>query len=214
VYSWNNVGAISRHPQNLDRLPAWTTEQVLPNEIQESQRRLQAQLEETQSVESALRNSLNNPDIITRVFAAYGLGAIEDLSSLVEVLGNPRQFAQVRWAAITALRAWIGRDAKNDQRLFAILEKKYSAATAEVILHLLHGFSTAQLEKPEAYANLMGYLKHADLPVRELAHRQLLALVPKGQAIPYDPAGGRGQRDQANEEWRKVLPDGTVPRKK
>jgi HEAT repeat protein len=168
---------------------------------------------ESLPVESIFKDYLNKPDINSRVLAVYSLGAIDDSSALLEVLGNERQFAPVRIASINALRNWISRDAKNDGRLFEAIERRYSSITAEVVLHLLHGFSPIQLEQPAAYANLIGYLNHSALPVRELAYRQLLLLVPEGRAIPYDPAGGRILRDRAVEEWKKLIPEGTVPRK-
>lgn len=219
-FAWNNVGAISRRPQDLDRLPRWAEwhgretipQRDLSDEAQEAFVSFQTRLAGAPSVESVLHESLHNPDITTRVLAVYSLGAIDDLSSLLDALGNDRQFAQVRLAGFIALRSWIGRDAGNDSRLFAALEKKYSSATAEIVLHLLHGFSPGQLEKPEAYANLIGYLKHTDLPVRELSYRQLRTHVPEGRLIPYDPAGGRAQRVRAFEEWKKLIPEGTVPK--
>jgi len=216
AYSWNNVGAISRGPNHLERLPAWTTSLVLPDGALASLKNLQARMIEGQSVESILKEYLNKPDVNSRVLAVYSLGAIEDSSALLDVLGNERQLAPVRLAALAALRNWIGRDAKNDHRLFAAIGKKYSSTTAEVVLHLLHGFSPIQLEQPALYANLVGYLKHSDLPVRELAFRQLRTLLPEGRHIPYDPAGGRALRDRAAEEWKKLVPlvpEESVPKK-
>jgi hypothetical protein len=212
AFSWNNVGAILRRPQDLDRLPHWLTSLKLSNEAQEALASLHARLDGAPSVESVLRESLNISDIMTRVLAVYSLGGIEDLSSLLDALGNERQFAQVRLAAVIAMRSWIGRDALNDQRLFSALEKKYSSATAEIVLHLFHGFSTGQLENPEAIANLVNYLRHSDLPVRELAYLQLRMLVPAGRKIPFDPAGRRPQRDRALEEWKKLIPAVKAPK--
>jgi hypothetical protein len=116
-------------------------------------------------------------------------------------------------ASMTAIHNWISRGGDNQQRLFLALEKKYSTATAEIILHLLNGFSQAQLQTPEVYASLIGYLKHPDLLVRELAHHQLLLLVPQAKAIAYDPAGARSQRNLAVEEWKKLIPTGSIPAK-
>jgi hypothetical protein len=68
-----------------------------------------------------------------------------------------------------------------------------------------------QLKQPAVYTSLIGYLQHADLPVRELAFHHLLALVPAGRTIAYDPAGDPEQRRRAVEEWKKLIPEGSVP---
>jgi hypothetical protein len=220
LFSWNNVGPISRRPQDIKQLPSWAA-QVLDtpggkpkaDPAPEALTSLQRRLVGAASVPSVLKDTLNNPDISTRVQAIYCLGAIDELDAVLDALGNERQFREVRLASMTAIHNWISRGADNQQRLFLALEKKYSSATGEVILHLLNGFSEAQLQTPEVYASLIGYLKHSDLPVRELAHHQLLLLVPEGKAIAYDPAGARGQRNLAVEEWKKLIPSGSIPAK-
>ncbi|HEV2947183.1 MAG TPA: hypothetical protein VGX70_07390 [Gemmataceae bacterium] len=220
MFSWNNVGPISRRPQDLKQLPTWAAEVLdtpggkpKADPVPEALTGLQQKLLGAASVPSALKDSLNHPDISTRVLAIYCLGAIEELDAVLDAFGNERQFREVRLASMTAIRNWISRGADNQQRLFLALEKKYSSATGEVILHLWNGFSEAQLQTPEVYASLIGYLKHPDLPVRELAHHQLILVVPEGKAITYDPAGARGQRDLAVEEWKKLIPSGSIPAK-
>jgi len=222
LFSWNNVGPISRRPQDLKQLPSWAADLLdtpngkpKANHVTEALANLQRRLLGAASVPSALKDSLNHPDVSTRVLAIYGLGAIDALDAVMDAFGNERQFREVRLASMTAIRNWIGRGGDNQQRLFLALEKKYSSSTAaEIILHLLNGFSQTQLQTPEVYANLIGYLKHPELPVRELAHYQLLLHVPEGKAIAYDPAGARGQRNLAVEEWRKLIPSGSIPAKK
>jgi len=220
MFSWNNVGPISRRPQDLKQLPTWAAEvpdtpgvKSKADPSPEALTSLQRRLLGAASILSALKDSLNHPDVSTRVLAIYCLGAIDELDAVLDVSGNERQFREVRLASMTAIRNWISRGGDNQQRLFLALERKYSSATAEIILHLLNGFSQAQLQTPEVYANLIGYLKHPDLPVRELAHHQLLLLVPEGKAIAYDPAGARGQRNLAVEEWKKLIPTGSIPAK-
>jgi hypothetical protein len=185
LFPWNNVGPISRRPQDLKQLPSWAAELLdtparkpkadsLPEALTNLQRRLLG----AASIPSVLKDSLNHPDVSTRVLAIYCLGAIDALDAVMDAFGNERQFREVRLASMTAIRNWIGRGGDNQQRLFLALERKYSSATAEIILHLLNGFSQKQLQMPEVYANLIGYLKHPELPVRELAHYQLLLHVP------------------------------------
>jgi hypothetical protein len=220
LFTWNNVGRISRQAQELKQPPPWAAELAnTPNgkpkaiSAPESVASLQARLLAGPSPSSVLKDCLNHPDIKMRVLAIYSLGAIDELDVLCDALGNERQFREVRLASIVAIQNWLSRAADNPQRLFAVLEKKYSSTTAEIILHLLSSFSKAQLDTAEVYASLIGHLKHPDLPVRELAYNQLITLVPEGKAIAYDPAGEKGQRNLAIEEWKKLIPPGSIPAK-
>jgi hypothetical protein len=220
-FSWNNVGAMSRRPKELQQLPAWAESPArlagptVTEEMREALANLQARLEahHANPVASLLKEGLNQPAPASRVLAVYGLGAVDKLGELVSVLGDEKQQAEVRRAAIIAIQHWMSREAENEQRLSEALKKKYSSATAEIVLHLLHGFSQAQLQQPAVYASLISYLQHVDLPVRELAYNHLRSLVPTGRNVSYDPASGPAQRRAAAGEWKKLIPEGSVPKK-
>jgi hypothetical protein len=227
--SWDNVRGMVRQPLAMDQPPDWTrgldpssknldiqqarSDEPVSASMQKALDGLQMQLSDTSSVESFLKDSLTKSEPVDRVLGVYCLSALDDAASLVDVLGSSRQFPQVRVAAINGLKSWIGRNVENDQRLLAVLEKKYSATTAQVVLHLLHGFSPMQSENPETFTTLIGYLKHDDLAIRQLAYQELLAMVPEGGSINYDPVGGRALRERAILEWKKLVPDGIVPKR-
>jgi hypothetical protein len=212
-FSWNNVGAVSRAPQVIQRLPDWTNSPGVNESMQESLTSFEDQSGHQSPVNPLLKDFLKKSDKTSRVFAVYGLGAVDDVSALGDVLGDEKQFAEARRAAIVALQHWQGREAENDRKLFEVLKKKYSPSTAEIVLRLLHRFSEQQLKQPAVYASLIGYLQHVNLPVRQLAYEHLLALVPKGEAISYDPVAKLDDRQRAVEEWKKLVPEGTVPKK-
>jgi len=225
-FSWNNVGAVSRRPQELQQLPPWIKSPAVSEDVQQALANFQAHLTSitppsplaapingADPVVSLLKETLNEPVVASRAVAVYGLGAIDEFPVLLEVLGNERQFAEVRRAAVVALRHWMSRDAENGRKLFEAVKKVYSSSTAEIVHHLLHGFSQAQLQQPAVYANLIAYLQHADLPVRELAFSHLRGLVHEGRAISYDPVGDPAQRRRAIEEWKKLIPEGAVPKR-
>jgi hypothetical protein len=100
--------------------------------------------------------------------------------------------------------------------LYNALEKKYKSGPAEIIMHLLHGFSQETRNKPETFEYLIEYLKNDKLAIRELAWMNLL-LMPETQeiakAIPFDPAGGMDQRAAAYSRWKEIVPDGKMPPK-
>ena len=145
-----------------------------------------------------------------REIVELGGGSGRLAADLLNALADEK-YADVRIAAIGALRHWVGRRAENDQQLYQALQQKYKSSLAEIIMELLHPFSEKQKHEPETYETLIAYLNHDKLPIRELAYSHLVALVPQGVKIPYDPAGGVDNRDYSYQEWKKLIPQGKLP---
>lgn len=145
-----------------------------------------------------------------RQIVCFGLGAADELSLLADALADPKQ-AEVRQAAIDALRHWIGRDVGQDQKLFNLLtdRKQYQAKHAEVIMQLLH--SPFERDQVETYETLIDYLLHGQLPIRELAKWHLSRLVPEELRVPFDPAAAEQERQRAHGQWKKLVTDGKLP---
>jgi hypothetical protein len=212
---WNNLGGV-RGPQTIrsDQLPPWARR--LPARGKEAQ--LMSAAEEGLAnrmsgrapVDLVLQETLREPEPASRVLAVYCLGATDDLPDLLNQLADEKH-ADARIAAIAAVRHWIGRRAENDHQLYQALQQKYKSSLAEIIMELLHPFSEKQKHEPETYETLIAYLNHDKLPVRELAYSHLVALVPQGAKIPYDPAGGIDKRDYSYQEWKKLIPQGKLP---
>jgi hypothetical protein len=171
------------------------------------------------SVEVTLQESLGSSEPIHRILAVLYMGAIDDIGGVIEALDdqNPSHFNDRR-AAISALQHWIGRNGSQDEKLFnsikktgILIDKKFTQADSETIMQLLHGLSEEQLGSPETYDALISYLRHKKLPIRELASMYLYMLVPQGRTIPYSPVEGTDVRDNAYEQWKKLIPTGKLP---
>jgi hypothetical protein len=147
------------------------------------------------------------------------LGAIDDLSHLLDALGDEDPtHADVRVEAIEVLRNWIGRNADQDKKLFnkkegtgILIDKKYKEGQAEIVMQLLHYLSEEERSKPETYEALIDYLMHNKLAVRELAYWHLRRLYPKGVDFNYNPAQGTEDRTKAYQKWQQVMKDGKLP---
>lgn len=149
----------------------------------------------------------------TAEFAVFSLAAIDDLERVMQALEDSRQ-PEVRKAAASALRHWIGDAAGRDRRLydFLIERLRYTKAQAATVLQLLHtGFAP---EEPETYETLIAYLLHTKLAIRELAWRQLLRLVPEDILVQYDPAAPDKARTKAYNAWKQLIPSGSLPSRK
>jgi hypothetical protein len=212
---WNNLGGV-RGPQTIrsEQLPPWARH--MPTRGKEAQAMSAAEdglanrMSGRGPVDLVLQETLKEQDPPSRILAVYCFGATDDLPHLLNALADEK-YADVRIAAIGALRHWIGRRAENDQQLYLALQQKYKSSLAEIIMELLHPFSEKQKHEPETYETLIAYLNHDKLPVRELAYSHLVALVPQGAKIPYDPAGGIDKRDYSYQEWKKLIPQGKLP---
>jgi hypothetical protein len=222
-YVWDNSGRGSREPKKIGELPPWTNK--LPPSTKGAQAMIRAldklsdRLSARSPVEVILAETLKDVEVLKNRdqslchLSALCFGAIDDLDSLLDALGN-EQNPDLRDAARIALRHWLGRGPDRDRRLLQVLEKKYKAGPAQIILSLLHGPSQEQETQAGTYETLIEYLRNDKLPIRELAFAQL-SLLPGtadiARKVPYDPAGGPDQQAQAYEQWKRLVPDGQIP---
>jgi hypothetical protein len=217
-YVWDNIGPTERAPQSLTKLPDWYTTKVLPARTP-AIREAVASLEEMSnrmsrknaSVKGILADMRKDPKLSNRVLGVLCLGAVNDVSGLMDTLNDSR--SETRAVAVETLRHWIGRQADHDSKLFKTLhdEKEYSWPQAEIVMQLLHSFSEEDTAKPEVYETLIDYLKHPKQPIRELAYWHLVRLVPEGAKIPYDAAGKSDQLENAHRLWKQLIPEGKLP---
>jgi pSer/pThr/pTyr-binding forkhead associated (FHA) protein len=221
MLTWTSAERRVSGPETLKALPDWwtkTPDQKIP-EIADAQLALG-------DYHVALGKSNNTliDDIVTRVrekrddpgLEATGilfLGAMDSLPLVID--GLERSDTVIRGAAVTALRQWITRGPDYRQELIHALtdaRSGYSPEKAQLILWLLQGVNEADAGRSETFQKLIGCLNHENLPIRDLAFRELKRLVPELTAsIEYDPAAPEKQRQQAAEEWKKKLPPGKVP---
>ncbi len=214
-YYWDNIDNVPEPREH--GLPLWFQE--VPTRSRERDW-MQALAGLSQSLKNShvtvdvvLSEKLKDPEPLTRILSVFCLGATSDLPALLEALADESQ-VDVRVAAINVLRHWISLRAENEQKLYQALTKKYKSATAEIIMILLHNYSVASLQRPETYEQLIEWLKSDKLPIRQLAHwhlYQLPATHDIAARIPYDPAEGTEQREQAYQQWKRAVPTGKLP---
>ncbi len=163
---------------------------------------------EVANVHVALEEMLYGADPMARHHAVRCLAALDDLSTVLEALDQPK-VADVRLAGSGVLRNWIARTRDNDYVLFELLKEKYKHKEAEIIMELLHGFSDEEIKRPERYELLIDYLVNPNLVIRELGAWHLYSLVPAGRTIPYS-ATDSVVRAAAEREWRRLIPPGQL----
>jgi hypothetical protein len=213
VFHWSAArGAVG--PLPLKKVPGWINPEAnltaQDRALKAAADRLRQRLSEGK-VDSVLQKALAEGDTEGRVLAVYSAGACDDLPLLLTALRDAKH-AEVRDAAVAALRHWIGSAAGQDLKLYETLVKAdYRPGQAETILQLLHTFAAPDLGRPETYETLIDYLKHDKLAIRQLAHWHLARLVPQGRDINFNAAGSAEERARALEAWRRLVPAGQLP---
>lgn len=225
LMEWDSAAGEAAGPRNLKKLPPWTDPTVqVPAEgkaIDEVANIYLAGLKKSGSPEEALAGLLDQAAqekdkpraALLRQFAVLGLNAAGALPRVAEALADAHS-ADVRDAAVLALRMWIGGAPGRDLELYHLLQGRlgYSDHQAEAVLDLLH--SPFDPDRPGTYEALIRLLQHPKLAVRELARWHLYRLAPAGKEIPFDPAAPEEERDRAVKAWKELIPDGELPKEK
>lgn len=201
-------------PQHLDKLPAWASTEPVTEEGKQLQAALAKlrSLFRTKSPPEAAEEMARSSVEAERRIGINTLAAMDELARLALVMSTTK-YLDVWDRGILALRHWIGRAPGQDQKLFRALQEKgnYSAGEAEIVLNLLHSFSDEDLNRPETYEALLDYLESERLPIRGLAHWHLSRLVPQGKQFGFNPLAPKAERDQAVQQWRRLIPAGKLP---
>jgi hypothetical protein len=215
LFMWDSIVEEDVGPRRLEKLPAWADADAVATPLGKRKKatlEIYRQRVLATSPEKAINEAVASSDYGYRRLGVVVLGATDNISKLIDVLGDAKS-AEGREAAILVLRHWLGRCRGQDPQLFEVLtkEKGYSPAKAQIVLHLLHSMGEAQLGRPETYETLIDYLMHDKVPIRELAHWHLVRLVPLGGIITYDAGDSAEKRQQAFDRWKRLIPDGQLP---
>ena len=159
----------------------------------------------------ALNELIKSTDPLVRRTAVRCLGAVDDLSGLLEILNQDK--AELRSTAIETLYFWIGISRNNDYKLYEKLKERLSEADATFAMTLLHGVPEPAAASPDTYQLLIAGLVHPQMAIRELSRLNLYALVPAGANIAYD-AADPVVRETAHRRWQQLIPPGKMPPKK
>lgn len=214
---WDNLCGCDPSPQRLDKAPCWA---CAPENDEGRQRvqKMRAALKRYSTVigkqgfEKAIEEFLKSDNPLERRAAIMTLAATDQLPRLGKVMRETHH-ADVWDSGILALRQWISRGPGQDEKLYKGLidTKQFTPLEAETILQLLHSPGEEELKRPETYQMLIGYLGHDKLPIRALAYWHLYRLVPACRRLHYDPAAALAERRKMRDQWRNLIPSGTIP---
>lgn len=130
--------------------------------------------------------------------AVKALGLVGSYESLVQALART-EHEESRRAAIGGIRYWLAESPANGDLLSSALEKNFQPENVETVYRLLWGYGETDAQDPDVSQQLVGWLQHAHIAVRELAifHIERLA----GRRYDYRPNLPPAQRRAAVERW-------------
>jgi len=140
------------------------------------------------------RINLEDPrDALASTFAIYGYAAIADGPDTRTLIANlydqlkERARIYARKAAVVGISFWLARDPGNTALFCDVITtmKGVPDDEADLIAHLLRGYSSREKGDPGAVDRLIEFLDHPNIIVREAALGNLIAF--------FDPEAGRKQ---------------------
>jgi hypothetical protein len=170
----------------------------------------------SQAIDSVLLKAINSTDVYKSRLAVRCAAALDDIQRLLDVLTTDKE-REVRWEAKDRLQAWIAYAPDNEYVLYDTLQPAFDKGEAAMFMQLLRNFPLEQLKDsmqgPGIFQALIGYLgkEQRKIAIRELAYYHLWHLVPEGRNISYSATMPAAQLDQAQLEWRKLIPPGSLP---
>jgi hypothetical protein len=215
LFIWDNISGSGHEARPLEHPPDWWVNKIpTKSAMQPALEALTKRLIAKDSVDVAIAEMLKDADAPSRTLALRCLGAMGELSPLVDSLNNDRH-PDVAIVGRQELLHFLGLSPKNDARLLSVLKQKnYSEGQAQIVMQLLHGFSQEQWTDATTRTTVVDYLLHDKLTIRHLSYLFLLTMVPDGRNIAYNPTADVSQRERGAEEWRKFLlnPKGAAKR--
>jgi len=123
-------------------------------------------------------------------------------TSLVQALAQP-EHEEARLAAIDGLRIWLPQSPENGKLLKDELQKTFHTDDAEAVYRLLWGYNEKDARNRFTSNQLVEWLDHDEIAVRELAFYYIYLLT--GRRYDYLPLLPAAQRKAAVTRWRAHL---------
>jgi hypothetical protein len=133
--------------------------------------------------------------------AVQTLSLAGELSGLVDGLSAPHEEARI--AAIAGLQSWLPRDPAHDASLIEELSIRFSPVQAQSIRRLLWGYNEQASKNAYTSQELVDWLGHDEIAIRELASLHLRQLT--GRSYDYRASDPVPKREVSIRRWREHI---------
>ncbi len=192
-------------PENGGQLPVWLEDPTtvsMTNSQKRDLRDFSRAIDSSSNLWLDLMGVANNPNPRIAELAAEALALGQRYDSLVRLLAHsPHE--ESRTAAIAGLKYWMLRDEGNRELLQEELARTFNEQTAFIVYRLLWGYDKQDAQSLEISRQLVGWLRHEHVAVRELSIYWIARLT--GQRQNYRPLAPVGTREQGVIAWERHL---------
>src|SRR6185369_13723808 len=131
------------------------------------------------------------------------IGAHESLVEALKRSSGPAGHEEARLAAIVGLRVWLPLDPDNKKLLKADLDKTFTPADSDIVYRLVWGFNAEDAKNPVTSQQLVTWMDHDEIAIRELAFQYVQKLTDK--KFDYRANAPPEQRKLALNRWWQHL---------
>ena len=132
--------------------------------------------------------------------ATYTLGLVDDVPMLVKALQSEHE--ETRLAAIWCLRGWLPTDPNNTALLTMEVDRFFQGDDIADVVELLWGYSMVDARDKTISAQLVAWMDHKEIAIRELAFFHVSRLVGRTTAHGYRASLADSPRNAALMGWR------------
>jgi hypothetical protein len=181
----------------LATIPPWLDENA-KRPLRSYADRFEEAFEKDQVMSLSVPAAVKDPRPQISELAVKALALTENYKELVRALAQA-EHEEAREAAVIGLRTWLPAAPDNSDLLKVELEQAFSD-DAIVISRLLWGFNENDAHSKSTSEQLVTWLEHPHVAVRELAFYHIYRLT--GQKYNYRPLSPASQRKTAARHWR------------
>ncbi|MEX0701883.1 MAG: hypothetical protein WD069_07285 [Planctomycetales bacterium] len=191
-------------PESLGALPAWLDPQAarVSPLVQRARRLFEKEFEEGEALGPSLAPIVSTPEPLVSELAVKCLALAGKHAELAHALARAPH-DESRQAAIVGLRTWLGQNPKQGALLREDLERLFPPETVEAVYRLLWGYGVQDAHDPARSAELVGWLDHEELAVRQLAIFHIRNFT--GRTLEYLPHNPAAQRRAAAIRWQRHI---------
>ena len=183
-------------------LPSWVLDPKPSTITATNARHVEKEFSVDESAHEALMGLVEDrrPEISRLAVGCLGLAG--DYAILVQTLDRSAH-EEARLEAIRGLRTWLVQTEQAPALLKTELEASLYPAEAEVVYRLLWGYTDKDARDPQISAQLVEWLNHDRLAIRELSWHYIKLY--SGRRFDYRADGPIRQRRSAVQQWTRIL---------
>jgi hypothetical protein len=196
--------------QLLEKRPSWTF--GLPTSAGRNYAKLMEDkfYDRTTPVDQSITGAVDDKRPLVSRLAVDCLAQLQAIPLLVDIL-HKTEHEESRRSAIHAIRAWLPEIEENRTVLRGELERRFTPGDADIIYRLLWGYGESHLRDADISRQLVEWLRHDQIAIRELAWLHISRLARRD--LEYRPNASPGQRQAAvNRILNQLRGGGLLPK--